>query len=245
VFRACRGLGAAVVLAAAGAEGDARSGGPPPVSTFSIVARDPATGEIGVAVQSKVVAVGAIVPWAEAGVGAVATQSVANVLAGPAGLDGLRAGLTPEDCLERLLGEDPLREHRQIAVLGAEGRPAVFTGEACHPTAGHRIGDDFAVQGNLLAGEEVLHEMERAFRETAGELADRMIAALRAGQAAGGDRRGRQSAALLVVRQGWGYGGQGDRYRDLRVDDAAEPVEELARIHELHRALFPRPEDQR
>jgi len=213
-----------------------------PVHTFSIVARDPATGEIGVAVQSKVVAVGAIVPWAQAGVGAVATQAQANILAGPAGLAGLREGLSATECLERLLDGDVLREVRQIAVLPAEGDPAAFTGSECRPAAGHRIGAHYAVQGNLLAGEEVLDAMEGAFLEAEGELADRLIAALRAGQTAGGDRRGQQSAALLVVRQGWGYGGAGDRYRDLRVDDAAEPVEELARIHDLHRALFPRPE---
>lgn len=213
-----------------------------PVHTFSIVARDPATGEIGVAVQSKVVAVGAIVPWAQAGVGAVATQSQANVLAGPQGLALLREGLNAADCLDRLLDGDPFREERQIAVLPADGKPAVFTGGGCRLAAGHRIGTHHAVQGNLLAGEEVLDAMGQAFLGTDGELADRLIAALRAGQAAGGDRRGQQSAALLVVREGWGYGAAGDRYRDLRVDDAEAPVEELARIHELHRALFPRPE---
>jgi len=214
---------------------------PPTVSTFSIIALDPTTGELGIAVQSKVTAVGAIVPWAHAGVGAVATQAAANVQFGPLGLVLLREKVTPESCIEVLLREDPLKEARQLGVLAANGQSAAFTGSDCLDHAGHRTGENYAIQGNLLAGPEVLDAMEEAFQATTGELADRLIAALQAGQTAGGDRRGQQSAALLVVRDGWGYGGLNDRYIDLRIDDHLTPIDELARILEVQRALFPRP----
>ena len=214
----------------------------PEVNTFSIVARDPASGELGVAVQSKVSAVGALVPWAQAGIGAIATQAAANVQFGPLGLVLLREHISPSRCLEILLGEDDLRENRQIAILAATGEAASFTGLECFAHAGHRLGPNYSVQGNLLTGPEVIDAMAQTFESSSGELSDRLIAALRAGQAAGGDRRGKQSAALLVVREGWGYNGQNDRYRDLRVDDHEEPIEELARVLEKHRILFPRPE---
>ncbi len=215
---------------------------PPKLSTFSIIAHDPATGELGLAVQSRVPAVGAIVPAAQAGVGVIATQSLANVELAPLGLVLLRERIPPERCLEILLKNDPMREKRQLALINAAGASAAFTGSECLDHAGHRTGKDFAVQGNLLAGPEVLDAMAKAFESAEGELADRLIAALRAGQTAGGDRRGQQSAALLVVRDGWGYGGLNDRYRDLRVDDHPEPIEELARILEVHRKVFPRPD---
>jgi uncharacterized Ntn-hydrolase superfamily protein len=218
------------------------AGTAPEVNTFSILALDPASGELGVAVQSKVSAVGAVVPWAQAGIGAIATQAAANVQFGPLGLVLLREHLTPTRCLEVLLREDDLRENRQIAVIAATGETAAFTGAECLAHAGHRSRQNYSVQGNLLTGPEVIEAMAQAFESSKGELSDRLIAALRAGQAAGGDRRGMQSAALLVVREGWGYNGQSDRYLDLRVDDHAEPIEELARVLEKHRAMFPRPE---
>lgn len=216
-------------------------GMPPPVSTYSIIARDPDTGEIGIAVQSKFVAVGAVVPYADARLGAVATQAYANTRYGEVGLLGLKLGMEPEQVIRLLTTDDPERESRQVAILDREGRGAVFTGSECHPWAGGRTGENYCVQGNLLAGPEVIEEMERAFLEHRGELAERLIAALKAGEAAGGDRRGRQSASLLIVREGWGYGGLSDRFRDLRVDDHPEPIEELERVYRAHQRLFPRP----
>lgn len=215
--------------------------GDPPVATFSIVAVDKETGEIGVAVQSKIVGVGAIVPFAKAGVGAVATQSYANVGYGPVGLMALEAGLPPDKTLNLLIGEDPLRETRQVGIVSADGTATNFTGKECNAWAGGKIGENYAVQGNILAGPEVVEEMAKAFEETEGVLAERLIAALRAGQKAGGDKRGRQSAALLIVREGWGYGGLNDRYRDIRVDEHETPIEELERVYRKHRELFPRP----
>ncbi len=214
----------------------------PPVGTFSIVAADPSTGEIGVAVQSRIVAVGGIVPFARAGVGAVATQAYANVRYGPAGLAALAAGVAPDECLRLLAADDPLRERRQAGIVAADGRAATYTGNECLDWAGGVVGTHFAVQGNILEGRQVVTAMAEAFGRSEGTLAERLIASLKAGQAAGGDRRGMQSAALLVVREGWGYGGLGDRYRDLRVDEHPAPIEELERIHRMHRRLFPRPD---
>jgi uncharacterized Ntn-hydrolase superfamily protein len=210
----------------------------PVVATFSIVAFDPETKELGVAVQSKFLAVGAVVPWAKAGVGAVATQAYANTTFGPKGLEGLARGEKPAELLERLLKEDPDREQRQVGVVDAQGRSATFTGKECSAWAGGVTGDHFCCQGNILAGESVVTEMAKAFRESKGELGERLIGALQAGQAAGGDRRGMQSAALLIVREGWGYAGLNDRYRDLRVDDHAAPIQELRRLYLLHREMF-------
>lgn len=213
--------------------------------TFSIVAVDPKTGEIGVAVQSKFIAVGAVVPWAKAGVGAIATQSYANTLYGPVGLELLSQGLHPEEVLERLISADPDRELRQVGIVDAQGRAAAFTGEKCLPWAGHIVGENFACQGNILAGKEVVEAMAAAFLQTSGTLAERLLSALFAGQKAGGDRRGQQSAALLVVKEKGGYGGFNDRYIDLRVDDHPRPIEELKRLYELHQLYFapPKPED--
>tara|TARA_R110002096_G_scaffold251273_4_gene444014 strand:+ start:993 stop:1703 length:711 start_codon:yes stop_codon:yes gene_type:complete len=215
---------------------------PPTVATFSIVAVDPATGEIGVAVQSKIVGVGAIVPFAKAGIGAVATQAFANVGYGHLGLLALESHLNPDRAIKLLTRDDPGREMRQVGVVSASGESATFTGNECHEWAGGLTGENFAVQGNILAGPEVIEDMADAFKKTEGVLAKRLLAALAAGQEAGGDRRGRQSASLLVVRQGWGYGGLNDRFRDIRVDDHPSPIAELKRIYHLHCDLFPRPE---
>ena len=218
---------------------------PPRVATFSIVARDVKTGELGVAVQSRFLAVGAVVPWAKAGVGAIATQSLANTTYGPEGLKLLAGGATPEEVVKRLTEKDDERALRQVGIVSPTGKPATFTGAECSAWAGGRAGEDFAVQGNILAGEAVVAAMAESFEKSAGggkELGQRLIDALKAGQQAGGDRRGMQSAALLVVREGWGYAGLNDRYRDLRVDDSPEPIAELQRIYDLHVCLFPRPE---
>ncbi|GBC99138.1 hypothetical protein HRbin17_01659 [bacterium HR17] len=198
--------------------------------TFSIVAFDPKTGDLGVAVASKFLAVGAVVPYAQAGVGAIATQSFANTTFGPKGLALLKKGMTPSQVLKQLLANDKDRELRQVGIVDAKGRAAAFTGKKCLPWAGHIVGKGFAVQGNILAGEQVVKAMAKAFQEAKGELAERLMAALEAGEEAGGDARGKQSAAILVVRKGAGYGGFNDRYIDLRVDDHPEPVKELKRI---------------
>jgi len=227
-----------VLLVAAGC---ATSSQPIPVfGTFSIVARDPGTGDLGVAVQSRVLAVGAVVPWAKAGVGAVATQAFANPTFGPRGLKLLEEGKTPEEALLVLLESNEGRDERQVGIIDARGRTAAHTGSACTEWAGARRGEDFCVQGNILASEEVVAAMARAFREAQGDLGSRMLAALQAGQNAGGDRRGMQSAALLIVREKGGYGGFDDRYCDLRVDDHEDPIRELARLYRLHREIFSR-----
>lgn len=202
--------------------------------TFSIVGGDLEAGDWGVAVASKFPAVGAVVPWARARAGAVATQSWANTSLGPTGLELMGAGLSAEDALTRLLDEDEEPAQRQVGLVDASGRAATFTGEACMGWAGGRTGDGYACQGNILAGEEVVTAMARAFEETDGDLLDRLLAALLAGDRAGGDRRGRQSAALLVVREGGGYGGFNDRWADLRIDDHEEAPMELARLVDVY-----------
>ncbi|MDC3284554.1 DUF1028 domain-containing protein [Opitutales bacterium] len=214
----------------------------PSISTYSIVARDQQTGEIGVAVQSKFIAVGAVVPYAQAEVGAIASQAWGNPRYGPVGLDLLARGKTAEQVIRLMTEADPNREHRQLAVIGTEGNASIFTGKKCNDWAGGKAGFNYAVQGNLLAGAEVIHAMSVGFEEANGTLAERMIASLHAGQQAGGDKRGKQSAALLIVKTGWGYGGLSDRFRDLRVDDHPSPIKELERIYYLHRNIFPRPD---
>ena len=217
---------------------------PPRVATFSIVALDPKSGELGVAVQSRFLAVGAVVPWAKAGVGAIATQSFANTGYGPDGLKLLAAGVAPEDAMKQLTDADPQRAVRQVGIVSAAGKTATFTGGECNAWAGGRTGANFAAQGNILAGEGVVAAMAESFEKSADsgkELGQRLLDALKAGQAAGGDKRGMQSAALLVVREGWGYAGLNDRFRDLRVDDHAEPIMELQRIYDLHKRTFPAP----
>ena len=212
----------------------------PPVATFSIVGYDAETGALGIAVQSKFFAVGSVVPWAAAGVGAIATQSWANTTFGPERFKISQSGLSAEQTLERLIAEDPGRATRQVGIVDAKGNVANYTGDECNAWAGAVSGQHYTAQGNILAGEEVVKAMGKAFEETEGELADRLMAALFAGQAAGGDTRGQQSAALLVVQEGSGYGGFNDRYIDLRVDDAEKPIEELQRLLEIHKQLVPR-----
>jgi len=208
--------------------------------TFSIVARDPQAGESGIAVQSKFLAVGAVVPWAKAGVGAIATQSWANTSYGPRGLELLASGLSAQETLAQLIGEDDGRTSRQVGIVGVEGQPATFTGDQCFPWAGGQVGEHYTCQGNILVGRDTVLAMARTFEQTTGRLCDRLVAALAAGQAAGGDSRGQQSAALLVVRQGGGYGGFNDRFIDLRIDDHPQPINELKRILQLHKLyLFP------
>ncbi len=208
--------------------------------TFSIVARDTRTGELGIAVQSKFLAVGAVVPWARAGIGAIATQSWANTSYGPRGLELLASGLTAGEVLAQLTRDDDGRALRQVGIVGVNGAPATFTGDDCYPWAGGHVRGDYTCQGNILVGEETVLAMARTFEETAGHLADRLVAALAAGQAAGGDSRGQQSAALLVVRAAGGYSGFNDRFIDLRVDDHPQPIDELRRLLQLHKLyLFP------
>ncbi|EKP94211.1 hypothetical protein ThesuDRAFT_01941 [Thermaerobacter subterraneus DSM 13965] len=223
-------------------------GGTPWVATFSIVAADPAAGIWGIGVQSKFLAVGAVVPWAEAGTGAIATQAWANVSYGPDGLALLRQGLSAEEVVARLVEADPERDHRQLGVVDAQGRAAAYTGKACFEWAGHRVGEGYACQGNILAGPAVVDEMARAYeaaRDRGLPMEERLIEALRAAQAAGGDRRGQQSAALLVVKPQGGYGGYNDRWLDLRVDDHPRPIEELDRLMRLHRLYFGTPDPSR
>ncbi|MGI8775784.1 MAG: DUF1028 domain-containing protein [Actinomycetota bacterium] len=213
--------------------------------TFSIVAWDESCDppEWGVAVASKFLAVGAAVPWAQAGVGAVATQALANLAYGPAGLRLLAEDRPADEVVAALTGADEDRQHRQLGVVDAAGRAATYTGDECLHWAGGRTGSGYCCQGNILTGPEVVDCMCDAFESTEGELAARLLAALRAGDAAGGDSRGRQSAAVYVVREGGGYGGGIDRSVDLRVEDHGAPVDELERLFSLHRLYFPRPED--
>ena len=204
---------------------------PPSPATFSIAAADPAAGEVGVAVASRFFAVGTVVPHARAGVGAVATQAFANTTFGPRGLDLLARGASPEEVVTILLRGDEDRGRRQVGVVAADGASATTTGTGPNAWAGGRSGPGYAVQGNILTGGEVVAAMERAFLASAGRpLAERLFAALQAGDAAGGDARGRQSAALLVCREGAGYGGFTDRAVDLRVDDHPDPFGELERL---------------
>ncbi len=198
--------------------------------TFSIVGADPRTGEVGVAVASKFLAVGSVVPFAQAGVGAIATQSYANTTYGARGLALLRQKIEPQVVIQRLTRSDAQREQRQVGIVDARGRSATFTGKNCLRWAGGIAGKHFAAQGNILTGEAVVQAMARAFQDTSGELALKLMAALEAGEASGGDARGKQSAAILVARANGGYGGFDDRYIDLRVDDHPEPIRELRRL---------------
>lgn len=225
------------------ARGDTSAKAPPQIATFSIVAYDPATGELGVAVQSKFVAVGAVVPWAKAGVGAIATQAFGNTKYGPKGLKLLASGKSAEETVKILTSKDGLRDNRQLGIVDVKGGSANFTGSRCQSWAGAKKGTHYTVQGNILAGKAVVEAMAKSFEESKGVLAERLIAALEAGQKAGGDKRGRQSAALLVVRKGWGYAGYNDRFRDLRVDDHKTPIQELKRVYQVHRKFLPRPKN--
>ncbi len=212
--------------------------------TFSIVARSADGRAFGVAVASKFLAVGAAVPAAGADIGALATQSYANLAYRPQGLALLRTGVAPADVVAGLTAADPGREQRQLGVVGPAGDGATYTGEGCHDWAGGLTGDGYAIQGNILAGKQVVVAMAEAWAasDPAAPLGRRLHAALLAGDRAGGDRRGRQSAALLVVSPGQGYGGTSDVVADLRVDDHADPVPELARLLDLHALYFDKPD---
>ena len=202
----------------------------PVVATFSIVASDPEAGEVGVAVASRFFSVGSVVPYAEGDVGAVATQANANVSFGPRGLQLLASGASPEEVVHILMRSEQAQNGRQFGLVAADGQSATYTGPECQPWAGGRAGPNYAVQGNILTGEDVVVAMETAFLETEGTLADRMYAAMVAGDARGGDSRGKQSASLMVRKPGTGYGGNNDRAIDIRVDDHPEPFKELGRL---------------
>jgi uncharacterized Ntn-hydrolase superfamily protein len=206
--------------------------------TYSIAACDLDAGQWGVATQSKFLAVGSIVPWAEPHVGAIATQAYANPRYGPDGLALLREGLSAEDVVEKLTSGDEGREHRQLGVVDSQGAGATYTGSECNEWAGGRTGHGYAAQGNILVSAETVEALAETFEESSGSLAERLLRCLAAAQAAGGDSRGQQSAALLVVEKDGGYAGLSDVVVDLRVDDHERPIEELRRLHEVHRMLF-------
>src|SRR5262249_41703551 len=211
------------------------------VATFSLVGFDPLTGDLGVAVQSKFLAVGAVVPFAKAGVGAVATQSWANTSYGPRGLDLLAAGKSPEEAIAALTRADERPQQRQVGIVDAQGRSASYTGPNCFPWAGGVTGSNFAAQGNILVGEDTVRALAETFQRAQGSLAHRLVEALAAGQRAGGDSRGQQSAALLVVREAGGYGGFNDRMVYLRVGEHPPPITQLARPLDYYALLFLQP----
>ncbi|QTC40262.1 DUF1028 domain-containing protein [Bacillus sp. V3] len=206
--------------------------------TYSIVGYDPEEKEWGIAVQSKFLGVGSVVPFAKAGVGAVATQSYANTAYGPHALQLMEEGKTAEEALDIITKDDPDRHLRQVGLIDAWGHSATFTGEGCYDWAGGMTGKYFTAQGNILVDENTVKSMAETFESAPGSLAERLLHALDAGQDAGGDSRGMQSAALLVVKEKGGYGGFNDRYIDLRVDDHASPIKELKRIYLMHQLYF-------
>ncbi len=228
----------------------------PLVSTFSITAYDPATGDVGVAVQSKFPNVRPVVPWAQAGVGAVATQSFANTSFGPRGLSLMKNGATAGEALKILIETDSLRQSRQVGIIDIRGNAATWTGTECFDWAGGAtidawggkgqliVGRGFAAQGNILVGKPTVEAMARTFQETKGSLADRLVAALVAGGKAGGDRRGEQSAALVVKRAGGSYDGTTDDYIDISIYDHPTPLKELERLYALHKLFFFRSEEK-
>jgi uncharacterized Ntn-hydrolase superfamily protein len=208
------------------------------VATYSIAACDLEAGQWGVATQSKFLGVGSVVPWAEPGVGAIATQAYANPRYGPEGLALLREGLSAEEVVERLISADEGRDHRQLGVVDGQGRGATFTGGECMDWAGGRTGDCYAAQGNILVSAETVDAIVETFERAQGPLAQRLLDCLDAAQAAGGDRRGQQSAALLVVERDGGYAGLSHEVVDLRVDEHERPLEELRRLYVMHQAIF-------
>lgn len=213
----------------------------PTLSTFSIVACDPEEGFLGVAIQSRVVGAGSIVPAAEAGVGAIATQAAANVAFKKRGLELLRQGRSAEEVKQAFIAEDPGIADRQFAVVDARCRVAAFTGDSTLAWAGHETGANYSVQGNILAGPGVVDSMAAAYERAQAEgvpFGERLLAALQAAQAAGGDRRGQQGAGILIVKEGGGYGGRDDRYADLRVEDHIAPIAELARVYDVWMSAF-------
>jgi uncharacterized Ntn-hydrolase superfamily protein len=229
-------VAAVCLITATGTAAQSASKEGPIVHTYSIVARDAETGELGVAVQSHWFSVGPIVPWAEPGVGAVATQSLVEVSYGPRGLALMREGLSAPEALEQLLAEDTEREVRQVAMIDAQGRVAVHTGKNCIAAAGHEVGDQFSVQANLMLNDRVWGAMAEAYRSAAGDLTDRMMAALDAAQGVGGDVRGQQSAAILVVKGTRSETPWAEKVMDLRVEDHPLPLTELHRLVRLNRA---------
>jgi uncharacterized Ntn-hydrolase superfamily protein len=215
------------------------------VATYSIAACDPDAKQWGVATQSKFLAVGSVVPWAQPGVGAIATQAYANPRYGPDGLELLREGMTAKEVVERLTAADEGRDHRQLGVVDREGGAATYTGAECFEWAGGRTGKCYAAQGNILVSEATVDAMAETFESSSGPLAERLLDCLDAAQAAGGDRRGQQSGALLVVERDGGYAGLSDEVVDLRVDEHPRPLDELRRIYWMHQAIFGKtPDDQ-
>ncbi len=214
------------------------------IATFSIVARDPLTNELGIAVQSKFLGVGSAVPWAKANVGAIATQAMANLDFGEVGLQLLAKGYSAHETAEALKQLDDNIEHRQFGIVDAKGGAVTFTGKQCFDFAGGHAEDNLAVQGNILVSQATVDALRDTFKKTEGTLAFRLISALQAAQEAGGDRRGRQSAALYIVKEKGSYGGYNDRYIDLRVDDDPEPIEKLMDLYRLHQLYFTRPTEK-
>jgi uncharacterized Ntn-hydrolase superfamily protein len=215
------------------------------VATYSIAACDPDAKQWGVATQSKFLAVGSVVPWAQPGVGAIATQAYANPRYGPDGLELLRGGMTAKEVVERFVSADDGRDHRQLGIVDRDGRAATYTGTECFEWAGGRAGRCYAAQGNILVSEATVDAMAETFESSSGPLAERLLDCLDAAQAAGGDRRGQQSGALLVVERGGGYAGLSDEVVDLRVDEHPRPLDELRRIYWMHQAIFGKtPDDQ-
>ncbi len=203
-------------------------------STFSVAARDPSNGDLGIIVQSKFPAVGSVVPWAKAEIGAIATQAWCNVSYGPRGLELLDSGKSASETLKILLDGDNGREHRQVGIIDTKGQAVAHTGKECMDWAGHIVGEGYTCQGNILAGEAVVANMADAYDKLDGDLIDKLFAALNAGQSAGGDRRGMQSASIFIVRKKGGYEGGNDRYVDVRVDEHPRPIEELERIFKIY-----------
>ncbi|SFA94415.1 Uncharacterized conserved protein, Ntn-hydrolase superfamily [Lentibacillus halodurans] len=206
--------------------------------TFSIAGFDPQTRELGVAVQSKFIGVGSVVPWAKAGVGAIATQAFANPTYGPDGLHLLEQGKTAQETIDALISKDEGKADRQAGIVDVNGNAATFTGDRCYDWAGGQTGKHYAAQGNILVSQETVEAMGDTFEQSDGSLAERLLKALDAGQAAGGDRRGKQAAAIYVVKEKGGYLGTNNRYVDLRVDDHSNPIKELIRIYYLHQLYF-------
>lgn len=231
------GMGFLFSVALTGAAFGAKRENPPPVATFSIVAYDPATGELGVAVQSKFFAVGTVVPWAKAGVGAVATQSYANTTYGPRGLEMLETGMSPQQVMDSLTRPDEMRARRQAGIIDAKGNAVTYTGDSCLAWAGGKTGQYYACQGNILTSQAVVDAMAAAYEASKGELAERLLVAMEAGQRQGGDSRGMQSMSLLVVKEEGGYSGYTDRYIDLRVDDAPDPFKEMRRLLRIQQGI--------
>lgn len=207
--------------------------------TFSIIAFDPNNGDLGVAVQSKFLCVGNLVPWAKAKVGAIATLASINISYGPSGLRLLESGLRAKEVLKKLIRDDKEKKSRQVAVVDSQGGVDCFTGKDCFEWAGHIVGDNYSVQGNILVSEETVEAMAKAFETQSGDLADKLLAALGAGDEEGmGDRRGKQSASLYIVREHGSYGGYTDRLIDIRVDEHVEPIKELFRVFQLYDMIF-------